>query len=193
MIWLHEDGNEIAPGIIVLDNALSSFDCKSLLSAILQDDDWYSGTVADPNNDGDPMLSEARKVRVKELEVNFQTEPILYTVSRSIFHYGIEYSNMYKTNFNDMERITALHYTPGDYYKSHADAGPSLMNRSFSTVVYLNDVEEGGETYFNHFDVSVEPKEGRMVMFPSCFLYAHEARTPVDGDKFALATWFRVI
>lgn len=192
MIWLHEEGNEVAPGIVVLDNALSSFDCKSLLSVLLADDNWNAGTVADPE-DGHPIESAARKVRTKELEVNFQSDPILYSVSRSMFHYGIEYSDMYQTNFNDMERLCALHYVPGDFYKVHADAGTSLMNRSFSAVLYLNDVDEGGETYFPRFDIAVEPREGRLVMFPSNFLFAHEARTPAVGDKFALVTWFRVM
>lgn len=195
MIWLHEEGREVAPGVIVLDEALSPYDCKTLISAAMENtEDWNSGSMANPDT-GDGFVNEShRKVRVKSIPVNFQSDPIYYEVSRKMFHYAVEYAERYQTNFNEMEPLTMLHYKTGDFYKKHSDAGAGgLMSRSFSSILYLNDVDEGGETYFEHFDLSVSPKEGRLVMFPSNFLYAHEARTPEDGDKFAVVTWFRVI
>jgi predicted 2-oxoglutarate/Fe(II)-dependent dioxygenase YbiX len=195
MIWLHEDGQEVAPGIVVLDNALSPYDCKTLISAAMENlDDWQDGAMVDPNTGGGIVDDRHRKVRTKDLTVNFQTDPIYYEVSRKMFHYAVEYSDKYHTHFNEMEVLSMLHYKPGDFYGKHADAGAGgLMQRSFSAVLYLNDVDEGGETRFEYLDVSVSPKEGRLVMFPSSFLYAHEALPPVDGDKLAVVTWFRVI
>ena len=92
-----------------------------------------------------------------------------------------------------MESLQLLHYsTEEGFYRPHADSGPG-MQRIFSAVLYLNDVNEGGETYFNNFDVSVSPKSGRLVMFPANFMYTHEARTPISNDKFALVTWFNPV
>jgi hypothetical protein len=89
-----------------------------------------------------------------------------------------------------MEPISMLEYLAGDgFYKPHFDFGAE-QPRAISAILYLNDVEEGGDTYFDQFDMSVQPKAGRLVLFPSTFPYSHEARTPVSGNKYILVTWF---
>jgi Rps23 Pro-64 3,4-dihydroxylase Tpa1-like proline 4-hydroxylase len=89
-----------------------------------------------------------------------------------------------------MEKISMLEYLAGDgFYKPHYDFGPETP-RSMSAVLYLNDVEEGGETYFDKLDLSIAPKAGRLILFPSNIPYSHEARNPVSGNKYVLVTWF---
>ena len=47
------------------------------------------------------------------------------------------------------EGLQILQYTPGQQYKAHHDFFKIADNNRISTLVmYLNDVEEGGETYF---------------------------------------------
>ena len=36
-----------------------------------------------------------------------------------------------------------------------------------TVFLYLNDVEEGGGTYFKDLDITVQPKTGRAVVWPS--------------------------
>ena len=89
-----------------------------------------------------------------------------------------------------MEPISMLEYLAGDgFYKPHTDFGPE-MPRTISAVLYLNNVEEGGETYFDQFDLGINPMEGRLILFPSTFPYSHEARSPISGNKYILVTWF---
>ena len=87
-----------------------------------------------------------------------------------------------------MEHMNVNKYLPGERYHAHADAGPG-QNREISALVYLNDVAEGGQTEFIYQGVSVWPKVGRLVIFPSNYAYAHAAHPPTSGTKYSAAFW----
>jgi len=61
--------------------------------------------------------------------------------------------------------------------------------RAFVFSVYLNDVEEGGETEFLHFSKRVKPKTGRIVIWPASFPYVHRGNPPLSGEKYILTSW----
>jgi len=61
--------------------------------------------------------------------------------------------------------------------------------RAFVYSVYLNDVEEGGETEFLHFSKRVKPKKGRIVIWPAAFPYLHRGNPPLSGEKYILTSW----
>lgn len=71
------------------------------------------------------------------------------------------------------------------FYTMHHDG----MNRCVSALVYLNDVEEGGETVFPEFDFWVKPEKGKLVIFPSNYIYRHAAMKPKSNVKYAAAFW----
>lgn len=77
-----------------------------------------------------------------------------------------------------------------DHLGLHADNWNSLSaNRLISVVLYLNDVHAGGETHFPDYDISVRPKKGRIVFFPSFFTHMHEAKPVAEGEKYVVVTW----
>jgi hypothetical protein len=67
--------------------------------------------------------------------------------------------------------------------------GHSYSNRAFVFSVYLNDVEEGGETEFLHFSKRIKPKTGRIVIWPAAFPYVHRGNPPLSGKKYILTSW----
>ena len=77
------------------------------------------------------------------------------------------------------------------FYREHIDAFPSTPtdSRVLSVIVYLNDVDFGGETAFPLHEVAVKPVAGRIIMFPSVWTHPHEGRTPISGDKWILNTF----
>tara|TARA_R100000951_G_scaffold22791_1_gene18773 strand:+ start:2251 stop:2850 length:600 start_codon:yes stop_codon:yes gene_type:complete len=58
--------------------------------------------------------------------------------------------------------------------------------------VYLNNVEEGGETEFLHFSKRVKPKKGRIVIWPAGFPYLHRGNSPLSGEKYILTSWIKL-
>jgi hypothetical protein len=113
--------------------------------------------------------------------------PEIYELSRI---YSKHYSEKYKIRYEKSEPPHAVHYEKNKgFLYAHADSVPE-RRREFSAVVYLNDVEYGGETIFNNFNVSVSPKAGTLVMFPANYAYEHEASVPKDIDKYAISIWY---
>jgi hypothetical protein len=77
------------------------------------------------------------------------------------------------------------------YHVWHIEHGKGYDNeaRAFVFSVYLNDVEEGGETEFLHFSKRVKPKTGRIVIWPAGFPYLHRGNPPLSGEKYILTSW----
>ena len=80
------------------------------------------------------------------------------------------------------------------YHAWHIEHGKGwgMEPRSFVFSVYLNDVEEGGETEFLHFSKRVKPKAGRIVIWPAGFPYVHRGNPPISGEKYLLTSWLNV-
>ena len=77
------------------------------------------------------------------------------------------------------------------YYKWHQDGGLKggglHEHRIITFLWYLNDVEEGGETYFFH--TKIKPKKGTLLLFPACWNYNHKGETPISNDKYIITGW----
>lgn len=63
--------------------------------------------------------------------------------------------------------------------------------RALVFSVYLNDVEEGGETEFLHQKQRVKPVKGRIVIWPASFPFLHRGNPPLSGEKYLLTSWLR--
>ena len=77
------------------------------------------------------------------------------------------------------------------YHVWHIEHGKGFKNepRAFVFSIYLNDVEDGGETEFLHFSKRVKPKKGRIVIWPAGFPYVHRGNPPLSGEKYILTSW----
>tara|TARA_R110000803_G_scaffold57659_1_gene115669 strand:+ start:622 stop:1215 length:594 start_codon:yes stop_codon:yes gene_type:complete len=77
------------------------------------------------------------------------------------------------------------------YHVWHIEHQKGFNNEARALVfsIYLNDVEDGGETEFLHFSKRVKPKTGRIVIWPSGFPYLHRGNPPLSGKKYLLTSW----
>jgi hypothetical protein len=73
------------------------------------------------------------------------------------------------------------------FFGTHTDAGPGYAaSRVLSLVVYLNDVEDGGGTYFPDLDLMVKAEKGKALVFPSSYLYRHSGEVPKSNEKYSI-------
>ena len=59
-------------------------------------------------------------------------------------------------------------------------------------MVYLNDVEEGGETEFLYQQLKIKPSKGRVVIWPGSFTHLHRGNPPMS-TKYIATGWFAFI
>ncbi len=60
---------------------------------------------------------------------------------------------------------------------------------TFTSITYLNDDFEGGETYFTDEDLLIKPKVGRTILFDGK-RFEHGVRKITNGTRYTLALWY---
>jgi hypothetical protein len=85
------------------------------------------------------------------------------------------------------EAFNFIKYGPGQHFKEHHDHGFSY-NCTVSLVAYPNDDYEGGELYFRLQDLKIKPEAGDLFIFPSNFMYPHQAMPVHSGTKYSIVT-----
>lgn len=135
----------------------------------------------------------------------------LATFDASLSHHiAAELSALLGDVHDTSEPIQAQHYAVGQEFKAHTDyfepgsneyktfAGPRGQ-RSWTCMVYLNDVEEGGETEFPFLARRFTPQTGDALVW--CSVEAngcvnpkslHQAHPVTAGEKFVLTQWCRL-
>ena len=182
------DGEYIAPGVKLIDDAIwYSDDIVDLAKQM----EWQDSLVI---GDGEEDLKDDARTSSsmpwRWTDQGFLNPGVMWTAAQAIYLQGLAYSAEQEAEFAHMEAPSLLYYKAGDgKYDTHTDWSTKTP-RQFSAVLYLNDVEDGGETYFHSFDLAVEPRAGRLILFPANYVYAHQARPPKSGDKFVMVTWF---
>lgn len=79
------------------------------------------------------------------------------------------------------------------YFRWHADSlGRNARNRVAAMVLYLNDVEQGGETEFFHQQLKITPKAGNLLLFPAGWNYMHCGHTPESNDKYIISSFIKI-
>lgn len=181
-------GTYVAPGICVYEDVLP--DPQRFIDFALTQDGWRDAEVFNLDSATESLKNSIRNNKLLNLNIGL-AEPIeWFELGRLIFSYIDGYAKENEFAFGGMETLGMLHYKAGEgFYKPHVDhhdASPRVA----AALLYLNDVEEGGETHFVNFDISVKPKAGTLVLFPGNYPYLHGAKTPISGDKFVVVTWF---
>jgi hypothetical protein len=66
-------------------------------------------------------------------------------------------------------------------------------DRILSWILYLNDVEEGGETEFLYQSLRFKPKAGTFILFPAHFTHTHRGNPPLSGVKYIATGWIEYL
>ena len=107
------------------------------------------------------------------------------------------------------EGTQGQYYQVGQQFKKHTDyfepntwefekfAGDSGQ-RTWTFMIYLTDVEAGGETLFTEIGLEVKPKRGMAVVWNNLTAKgevnpytAHWAKPVIQGEKVIITKWFR--
>jgi len=119
-------------------------------------------------------------------------EPILAFAQGCLDHYITERKQAGNVpQFGMPEGYNLLRYKPGEaYHAVHSDWGwPNLANRHLTFSMFLNTCPSGGELEFPEQDIKVQPVEGRAVIFPAAWMYAHRS-LPATVDRYVFNVFY---
>ena len=96
--------------------------------------------------------------------------------------------------FSDTAQLVRWH--PGLELVPHADnihpegTPNATAHRDYSSILYLNDDYQGGETYFPGHRLKVKPEPGTLVLFGAGCDYVHGVTPIKSGMRYTYAGWF---
>ena len=94
-------------------------------------------------------------------------------------------------NHLDIGNFNIGKYGPGQHFqKVHCErCGLNTLHRLFAFMTYLNNVEEGGSTYFNHYDLDIKPTKGLTILWPAEWTHSHKGNVLKSGVKYIITGW----
>jgi predicted 2-oxoglutarate/Fe(II)-dependent dioxygenase YbiX len=105
--------------------------------------------------------------------------------------------NKYSKEFSlfSVQRMTDFRinrYSKGGFMSSHVDNihhshGQQYGYPQVSVLLYLNDDYKGGNFYVAN--KKFEPEKGSGIIFPSNFMFPHEAQVVTKGTRWSIISW----
>ena len=190
----------------IYENAFSEAECAALrysLEIADKENRTYTGKSGDGeaeykkstdynilNHSGDSELSNLVMDKFNDYLSNHYLENFPH--SDEFNHHRIVNGKTYYP----LLQIQKYDQNAGHYNTWHTEKEDlNTSNRMFVFILYLNDVDEGGETGFlfkeegsNDF-FKVKPKVGKLIIHPASWPYIHKGYMPKSDDKYILTTW----
>ncbi|MER2107309.1 MAG: 2OG-Fe(II) oxygenase [Solibacillus sp.] len=175
------------PLVIILGSVLDEAECDALIQVSKQR--LERSKIGSTREESEQRTSSGAFLHTSDHEVVMRVEKRIAELT------GIPHAHG--------EGLHILNYLPGQEYKAHFDyfaatSKAASNNRIATVVLYLNDVEEGGETYFPKLNLSVFPKKGMAVYFEYFYndpalneLTLHGGAPVIKGEKWIATQWIR--
>lgn len=80
---------------------------------------------------------------------------------------------------------------PGQgYHVFHFENANNLTSRRVMFfILYLNSINDGGETEFLYQSQRIKPLTGRLVLAPASYTHPHRGNPPLAGEKYIFTSW----
>jgi prolyl 4-hydroxylase len=184
------------PIIYVVDDFISEDECQEFINC--SKDKLQPATVVGLNNE------QKLKDRTNEFAwLEHHANESIHEVSKRL-------SILVQMPIRNAEMFQVVHYERGTEYKPHFDSFDQSTElgkkywepggqRMITALIYLNDVEDGGATYFPELNISINPKKGNVLVFHNTISETtninprslHAGMPVTSGEKWAANLWFR--
>ena len=108
--------------------------------------------------------------------------------------YPVIETGQYKELYTSQMKVQKTRPTEG-YHNWHSEHTSKIedVRTVLAFMVYLNDVDEGGETEFLYQSKRIQPRRNTFVIWPAGFTHTHRGNPPLSGEKYVITGWINVI
>ena len=179
-------------GVNVYKHTLSKETCYQYITTLNEELDGsglYSWEASEPERNAQyfSTTEEMFSAKSKDTAVLKELHDSIFDRVKQCIN---DYASSWKISISHYDPLSFIKYShPYNNYDYHIDDNPDIP-RTVSAVVYLNDNYDGGELSFSRLDgLTIKPGAGDIVVFPSAYLYEHEAKPVLRGTKYAVAVF----
>ena len=163
------------------DNVLPQDLCYYLIDLFEKSSQYYERSSSDGN------FYNALNLNVYFLDI---INDILPFVDNLYLRYKNDIKSKHLPKLQYMEDFRMKRYLPniGERFDEHVDVyDKNSCGRALVFLFYLNDND--GNTFFPNHELYIQPKRGRVLMFPPTWEYPHSGLSPSNNSKYILSTY----
>ena len=183
--------------IEVYNNVLTSEQCEKIIDFI-NSSDLTPGLVQTPLK-ADLIQSEKDSWDISlnaddtSIEIN---DLIFKSLTRCIQDYKKQHPQIDQlASWRYCQEYNLQKYNPGQAYHSiHCEnMNPKSSLRILAWMFYLNTVTDGGGTYFDNYDLTMNAVQGRCVIWPAYWTHFHRGIVSKTETKYIVTGWMNYI
>ena len=95
------------------------------------------------------------------------------------------------------DTINIQRYKPrGGFHMWHTERASGIhpdATRHLVFMMYLNDVDDGGETEFLHQNLKIKSEKGKLLIWPTDWTHTHRGITSNTQEKYIVTGWFNFL
>ena len=140
-------------------------------------------------SDSKPIVDESRTTSISCENWHLPSNILLETLWERIYPiYEREYSTIGEIQNKLVCYLKIQETKPGEGYHiwHHEIDRTEASLRLMAFILYLNDVEEGGETEFLYQKKRIKAVKNRFVLWPAGFTHTHRGNPPLSNTKYIL-------
>jgi hypothetical protein len=205
---LFKDKDVLSKYILEIDDLIDKDFCYSVVDKLKKESEWKEQTLFDYPEITDSRYSDdffSSSLKFKNC-LNFQIKPFerledeIYKEFEKIIYQALYNYNFIFYNFDwskkwyNFSPAKFNKYETGMYNKIHCDNYRTMFDGIwkgvpiYSVISFLNDDYEGGELVFWD-DFVINKDIGKVVVFPSNFLYPHQITEVKNGTKYSCSSY----
>lgn len=117
-------------------------------------------------------------------------EKFFETFGNAIDFYKAKYSSLDGSPLHVWGNKIQRTEVGGGYHIWHYESdGRGFCRRVLAYILYLNDIDEGGETEFLYQSKRIKPEKGTLILFPAAFTHTHRGNPPLSNTKYIATGW----
>tara|TARA_Y100000389_G_scaffold4068_1_gene3882 strand:+ start:88 stop:711 length:624 start_codon:yes stop_codon:yes gene_type:complete len=189
--------------IVEIDDMMPKEKCKQIIQKFEKDSKKYPGRTIGGVN---PKLKVSTDLAMIGSEWKNEFDCVMYVIESSMCEYMKRISKIDKTRKNNnigelVNCIMHTDFTNPIIQKTSANVGFFNWHTDFNLdndrilaiILYLNDVkeEDGGSTEFNS-GRKIQPKIGKVLIFPADLLHLHKGNMLTNGSKYIVTSFAKL-
>jgi hypothetical protein len=162
--------------IKIYDDKLDQVSCQTLINLF---ESQSSGSSEYNLTDNKDISDEIKSIHNNILKIVVNTRNEYYE-----YCYGKVFPEM-----NSFEKFSIIKYDQNNEVENNVELDVKTYSdarRFLGFKFYLNN-NSGGQTKF--LDLTIQPKLGKLVVYPPFWMFPHKELTPVDSPKYILQTY----
>ena len=147
----------------------------------------------------DPKLKQTTDITIQPSDLKNPKYSLFVSYFNLLKDCFVDYRSQYPFlehsffNRTHVGNFNVQKYNSGDHFSSLHSERTSIdaIHRLFAWMTYLNDVDDGGTTNFEYYDIKVKPEIGKTLIWPSEWTHAHTGSILKSGTKYIITGWIQ--